>query len=238
MSLPRRARLLAVGALYVATSAHLGHCFGHDDEGTPPPVAPEAHAWVLELPDGRLEAGVEVVHPSSGAPIPVREVALAADGNELTRIEGDIAELATFDPAAVYAVSFTLAPDDATSSGMPPGPYVLAKHGPLERPAAWWHDDQTIAWDPAGLVGYVEVRDATGAATWSNRDAMARGGRQEVPDEALEMGDHLLVCGVEVVRPSSTPRAEPSHAASTDAVEGQLGHRSTLVVGRCDRLAP
>lgn len=238
MALARPARLLTAGALYVATSAHLGHCFGHDDEGQPPPVAPEAHAWVLELPDGRLDAGVEVLHPSSGVLLPVAELALSIDGDELARGRDTLVELDAYEPTSIYALSFTLDADEATPSEVPPGPYMLAKHGPLDRPTAWWHDEQTVAWDPAGLIGYVEVRDALGAVTWTNRDSMAPGGRQEVPREALERAQEILVCGVEVLRPASSPSAEPAHATSTDTVGGHLGHRSTFVVGRCNHLSP
>jgi len=237
MSSSRLGQLVAAGVLYVATSAHLGHCLGHGDQGVPPPVAPEAQAWVLEQPDGRLEAGVEVVHPSSGAPLATAELRLSTDGEELARGDAEL-ELDAYDPAATYVLSFTLRPEDAEPSGVPLGPYQLAKHGPLERPTAWWHDDRTVAWNPAGLLGYVEVRDEAGSLLWSNRDVVHRGGRQEVPAEAFERAAEVLVCAVEVLTAASTPTAEPAHAVPEDGVEGQLGHRSTLIVGRCDGLAP
>lgn len=232
---PRLTRALVAGALYVATSAHIGHCFGHGDQGTPPPVAPEAQAWVLEGPDGQLGAGVEVTHPASGELLPVAELRLSVDGEELAHGDGDALTLDTYDPAGAYALSFTL---DAEAAGVPVGPYRLAKHGPLERPSAWWHDDHTVAWDPAGLLGYVEVHDTAGEVRWTNREEMERGGRQEIPLEALEGSAEVLVCAVEVLRMASTPTATPAHDAPTDRIEGQLGHRSTLVVGRCDRLTP
>lgn len=230
-------RALALAVLYVASSAHIGHCFGHSDEGSPPAVAPEVHGHVLELPGGRLEASIDVVHPSSGASLATAELALLENGGELTRAEADLLEVDGYNPKATYTLAFSLDARDAETANVPVGPYELSKHGPLERPSAWWHDQHTVAWDPAGLTGYVEVRDDTGRVRWSN-DVPRRGGRQAIPAEALEVAAVVLVCGVEVLRANEAPTPTPAHALADDHIEGRLGHRSTLTVGRCHALEP